>query len=505
MDNPAPAPGPWSKPELPVFLFIALLLALLALPQSPMLRDLDVGWLIRDGEFIRTHGHLPPGDIYSFTNAGRSWILYKWGFELYLGVLHHWAALGGVIWGTALVIALTYGLLQYFLLRLGVHRLLSVGLAALALLTNIFYCLARPTTLTYLLYAVLLLILEDYRRSPGRQVWALPPLFLLWANLHLGFIVGLGAVGLYGLTAWLAPGFFRDPGTPRDARLALILPLCAAAVLVNPYGPDLVAKIWQHSQDNLVLRGMTSEMRSPDFHQKGPMFLFAQIVLLFWVGGRNYPGRPLILTLVAVTLALGLYSLRHVPYFGITATVHLGHAMREMQGRALPVPSPAQARRGWGWALLAAVLSFAWVAGMEHQRPGFYGFEPGYVPGRAADFLARQPQGARPLRIFSGDDQWANYFIYRLYPRAQVFFDTRFDLYGDAFTARFLSLREEAPANPEVLAPWEVDFLVWRKAQLAKRPAAHPNWALAYEDEQALIYRPLKKGGPGPAPPEPTK
>ncbi len=486
---PGSPAGAWKAPELPACLFAGLLLALLLLPHSPMLRDLDVGWLIRDGEFIWRHGHLPRGDIYSFTNLGRPWLLYKWGFELYLGVLHEMASLGGVIWGTALVIALTYSLLLYFLLRLGVTRLLSLGLVALAMLTTVFYWYTRPTTPTYLLYAVFLILLEEYRMAPSRKIWFLPLLFLLWTNVHLGFIVALGAVGLYGLAAWLLPGAFRGPGSRRETRLLfVILPLCLGAVLVNPYGINLLVKIWQHSNDKLVTQGLTSEMLSPDFHKAQFAFLFLQIVLLFWVGGRDYPGRPVLLALVTVTLALGLYSVRHIPYFAITATVHLGHAFGERQGERVVLAAPGPFRRGWGWALAVALASFLWIVGIEHYRPGFYGFEPDRVPQGAADYLTQQ-QGARPRHVFAWDDQWGSYFIYRLYPRSLVFMDTRFDLYGDAFTAKFEELRQGVLSHMEILNPWGVDFLVLKKAEIRKPPAAAPGWALVYEDSQALIYR----------------
>jgi hypothetical protein len=488
-----PAEGPagaWKSPELPACLFSLLLLALLFLPQSPMLRDLDVGWLIRNGEFIWLNGHLPSGDIYSFTNLGRPWLLYKWGFELYLGVLHQLASLGGVIWGTALIIALTYSLLLYFLLRLGVNRLLSLGLATLAILTTVFYWYTRPTTLTYLLYAVFLISLEEYRMAPSRQIWFLPLLFLLWTNVHLGFIVALSAVGLYGLAAWLLPSTFRGAGSRPDVKLLfIILPFCLAAILVNPYGASLIVKIWAHSNDNLVTQGLTSEMISPNFHETTFIFLFLQIVLLFWMGGRNYPGRPCLLSLVTVTLALGLYSVRHIPYFAITAAIHLGHSFREWQGEPATLTSPGPLRQGWGWALAVAMASFIWIVAIEHYRPGFYGFEPRRVPQEAANYLARQQVGSRPMRIFSWDDQWGSYFIYRLYPQAQVFMDTRFDLYGDAFTRKFEDLRQEAKHRMEVLTPWKVDFLVFKKANLAQPPPASPGWTPVYEDQQALIYR----------------
>jgi hypothetical protein len=484
-------PGAWKFPEIPAFIFLLILATLLCLPQNPVLIDLDVCWLIRDGEYILRNGHLPAGDLYSFTNLGRPWILYKWGFELYLGVLHHVASLGGVVWGTAIIYALTYSILLYVLLRSEVPRLISIGLVILVFYTNYFHCLARPTVMTYLLYTVALLLLENYRLSPGRQIWLLPPLFLLWTNLHLGFIVALGALGLYSLTAWLLPTFFRGSGSPRDLKLLLILLLCAAAVLINPYGIDLLVRIWNHANDHLVTSGLTGEMKSPNFHDIYFYPLLALIILLFAVRGRDYPGRPLLLTIVAVTLCLGLYSLRHIPYFSITATFHLAQTLGRTES---PKEfSAAPLTRGWGWALVGAILSFIWVVGIAYQNPSFYKFPDYRIPRQATDYLARHCPGPQPIRIFSSDTQWADYFIYRLYPRALVFFDTRFDLYGDEFFNKFISLRKEIPYDLDVLNPWKVDFLVLNKSKLPRRPMIKPGWELVYEDEQSLIFRSLAK------------
>ncbi len=490
--HPTAAAGPasaWKAPELPTGLFVCLLLALLLLPRNPMLRDLDIGWLVRTGEHLWQTLKLPREDIFSFTQAGRPWVLYQWGSELLFGGLHRLAGLGGVVWGTALAIALTYSLILYYLLRLGVHRLLSLGLVFLVILSNAFYWYTRPGTLTFLLYTIILVILEDYRQTPGKQVWALPFLFILWANLHLGFTIALGAVWLYALAAVLFPALARGPGAPRDAKFLLVAVLCALAVCLNPYGLKLLADIFIHATSGFVTQSQLSEMVSPDFHNWKFIFLFALLALLFWTRSRDYPGRPVLLALVTVTLGFALYSVRHIPYFTITAALHLGRAWGPAATAAGPSAAPAVLRQGWGWAGAVAALSLVWVVAVEQTRPGFYGFEPGYVPRGAADYLARQHRDPRPLKLFSWDDQWASYFIYSLYPRAQVFIDTRFDFYGDAFTDKFEELRQVVVRRLEVLNPWGVDFLVLKKAKLAQPPPAAPGWTLVYEDGQALVYR----------------
>ncbi len=483
--------GAWRVPEISAFIFLVILATILSQPHNRVLSDLDVCWLIRNGEYMLQTGHLPAGDLYSFTNLGRPWILYKWGFELYLGILHHIASLGGVIWGTGIVYALTYSILLYVLLRSGVPRLISIGLIILVHYTNVFHFFARPTIMTYLFYTVALLLLEDYRLSPSRRVWLLPPLFLLWTNLHLGFIVALGALGLYSLAAWIVPTIFRGPGSVRDPKLLLILLLCSVAVLINPYGFDLLVRIWHHSNDHLVTSGLTDEMQSPDFHQVLFYPLFALIFLLVAVKGRDYPGRPLLLSIVGVTLFLGLFSLRHIPYFSITATFYLAHALGKTENSY--DFSSASLTRGWGWALVGASLSLIWVVVVAYHYPNFYKFSEDRIPRQATDYLGRQCSGTLPIRIFSSDEKWADYFIYRLYPQALVFIDTRFDLYGDEFINNYLLLRNKLPYDLDALHPWEVDFMILNKALLPQRPVVKPGWELVYEDNVSLIYRSLAK------------
>lgn len=490
-------------PELSVLCFLALLAHLLAHPQNPML-DMDAGWLIRTGELIWREGRLPPGDVFSFTHAGRAWILYQWGFELYLAGLHYLANLGGVVWGTALIIALAYSLLLHFLVRLGLPRLVAVGLVLATILVNKFSWYTRPGTVTVLFYTVLLLKLESYRRGPRQgRLWTLPLIFLVWANIHLGFLMGLGVVLFYGLWAFCAPETFRGPGQPPDRRVLLILPFCLGVSCLNPYGYFLFVYFWQLSQANMMNQAII-ELKSPDFHLAQMFFFFCQIVLLLWYGGNSYPGRGALLTLVTVTLAMALFATRNIPFFSLPATLHLAYSLKTRY----PGLQPGATRLRQGWRIAAAlgvIFSLIWVVGIESRRPGFYYFETRLVPRGAADYLARHTCEPRPCRVFVQDGQWASYLIYHLYPQARVFIDSRFDMYGDKFFALFMSLQRQVGNNPDILGPWGVDFLVLDKARLTNRPQPRPDWTLAYEDKRVLIYRPQKVAGEASEPPNPYR
>jgi len=474
----------WPVYTLPLVLFLGLMVYALAIPQTTIL-DPDTGWLIRTGELILQDRGLPAKDVFSFTQGDRPWILYQWLFEVYLGLLHRLADLGGVVWGAALMIALTYALLLGFLIRQGLPRLAGVALVLLAMLVTRFYWYARPNTFTLLAFMALLLRLEGYRLSPKGRLWDLPLLFLLWANIHLGFLLGLAVVLLYGAWAWLAPGAFRGGGE-RDRRLLLIFPFCLGATFLNPYGFHLLTYFWRLAQAP-TMNSSIIELRSPDFHFYPLYFFVLQLVLLLWLGGGAYAGRSLVLTLVSLTLVMALYAGRNIPFFAFTAALHLGYCLKTRGSAPPPVLGPPG--RGAVWTALVAVLTLAVVTGLGFWRPGLYNFDPRFTPQGAASYLSRLEPAPQPLKVFVHDGQWASYLIYRLYPRIRVFIDSRFDMYGDEAFARFLAFQRVVSFNPAIITPWGVDFLVLQKARLSAPPRLGPAWIKVYEDSQAMIYQ----------------
>jgi len=471
---------------LPVFCFLALLVGLLCVRHNPVLNDLDVGWLVRTGELIWQTGALPSSDVFSFSSPGHPWVLYQWGFELLVGGLHQMAGMGGVVWAVAVIIALTYALILAFLLRLGLPNLLAIGLMGLAMFVNIVHWYARPGIFTVLLFVVILWRLEVERLSPGRYIWALPMVFIIWANFHLGFISGLLVVLIYGVWAYILPSAFRGPGAVKDSKVLYVFLLCLVATFFNPYGPNLIYYLWQLSQAGTMNRYI-GELQSPNFHHFIFIFLFIQLALLIWVASPKFAGRQVLLTLTTIGLGLGLYSTRHLPWFSIPATFYLGYALRPAMN---PVSKRGMPLRDLVFAAIGIVLSFCWVSWMGLKYPNFYGFNPARVPVKAIAYLEAQAHSyQKPLQVFSLDHQWSSYIIYASYPRMRVFIDTRYDMYGEAFCKRVVTLSRNVLNNPEVLIPLHVDFLLINKAELQTFPPESPRARLVYEDQKSLVYR----------------
>jgi hypothetical protein len=480
-----------SRFALPIAMFLGVFLGIMSISHNPVLGDLDVGWLIRTGEYLLDHWRFPPGDIYSFSNPGKPWVLYQWGFEIYLGGLHRLANLGGVIWGTALILGITYAFFLYWLLRIGLSPGWAVGLAILTAMANTFHWYSRPQTMTILFYVMILYVLEGYRLRPGKQLLVLPVIFLLWANVHLGFIWGLAVVLLYGVWALSAPAVYRGPDTGRDPWPLLIFFFCLGAAMINPYGPALFSYLWELTF-SYKMNSHIQELQSPDFHHFCLIFTMFQLVLLLWLSGPQYPGKFLFLSLLTITLCMGLYSVRHLTLFTIPATLHLAYSIKARLNLASPDRASIP-RAGWLLAGLAVVLSLVWVVSIERWRPGFYQFPTKKVPKGAVLYLADQAHASQPLRIFNFRDSWGDYLIYALYPHIRVYLDTRFDMYGDNFFSETIKTYNKALRDFSTLIPWEVDFILLDKEILKNQYIEKLNpkgpFILVYEDEQALLYK----------------
>lgn len=492
-------------PELPSLLFIYLVIGLLSIRQSFLLNDLDVCWLIRTGELILQTGNLPESDIFSFTYYGKAWVLYQWGFEIFLGGLHLLAGLGGVIFGVTILIALAYSLLFNFLLRTGIHRGICIGLVSLTMLANSFHWLARPNTASILFYITLITILENYRNFPNRRIFLLVFLFIFWANIHLGFIFGLLVLFIYALWAFLIPNNFRPSWNRKDYKLLFVFTLCLIATLINPYGFQLFSYLWDLSQAT-NMNAHIGELHSPNFHSPRHFAFIIQLILLFWFGGINYSGKTLFLTIMCITLIMGLYSARHIPYFSVPASIHIAYSLKGKEGELKKLLFSSNFKNGWGWGFTVFFLCFIWVILIYRFRPEFYYFSEKKIPIGATKYFESVIDDNEKINILStgAGGQWNDYFLYRFYPRVRVFIDTRFDMYGDTFFKNYLTLRNNLKCDLSSLKAWDIDFLVLKKNKKIEsqinlllepldRPLAVPPWKLVFEDEQAIIYHNQKQ------------
>src|SRR5580693_7144295 len=305
-----PALVAWIVPSVGDLIFAALLGLLAYTTLSVrLLGDAGIGWHIRTGQIILATHAIPRVDPFSATMSGRVWFAWEWLYDALVGWLESAAGLNGVVLFTALVIATVFAWTFRLLLRRGTNMLVALVLVLLAASAAMIHFLARPHVVSWLFTVAWFWILDSSDEScwtsgseslaasetnprRGWVLWLLPPLMLVWVNVHGGFLLGFVLLGIYWCSAawqWFRLKEDRFDDALRRIRagwlvraLTLTGIVSGLATLVNPYGFRLHVHIYRYLA-NRFLMDHIDEFQSPNFHYVAQK-CFAALLLLTLVG-----------------------------------------------------------------------------------------------------------------------------------------------------------------------------------------------------------------------------
>src|SRR5271165_6344730 len=72
-------------------------------------RDLDIWWHLKVGDWIVEHWAVPHNGIFSRTAAERPWVAYSWGYEVLLSRAYQWFNLMGLgLFGVLITVLIAY-------------------------------------------------------------------------------------------------------------------------------------------------------------------------------------------------------------------------------------------------------------------------------------------------------------------------------------------------------------------------------------------------------------
>jgi hypothetical protein len=483
-------------PSVPDLVFAGLALLQVAAASLILLnRDGDLPRHIAVGKAMLESGAVVREDFFSHTAYGQPFLAYEWLSQLIFAGLYEFAGLDAVAAFTAVIIASAYGLLAGFLIRRGVAIDLVILTVVLAALLGMQHWAARPHAFSFLASVILLRLLE-----PGKPVrlLAFVPLFSLWANLHPGFLFGLGVLGLMTLGDLAEAMTGEDrPVWWRAARYhAAALSLGSVATLLNPFGAGLHIHSLGHLGNSDIIPAI-AEFSSPDFHTLGGLvFLGTLLLVLAAIAARRSRVPAPTLLIFLATLALSLQSRRNIALFGIVSLPLLAlaiaqdwerwvpHVLRE-PGRALAY-GDRLARRG-GVALVVITLLGLTALSGEGQGRQFIAteFDAQKFPVAAVKFA----QTAGVTGRLYNDYTWGGYIVLA-WPEQRVFIDGMADFYGTRIFRDHKRVAELEPGWRDVLDRWNVDLVLVRAdSRVAHELDRESAWRELYHDDVAALLQ----------------
>lgn len=429
---------------------------------SRLLMDGDAGVHLRIGDWVREHGRVPTVDLFGYSKPHGEWFAYEWLAGVLFSIVHDWAGLKGMVLLTGLVLAAVPAVVAMHAAWRGAQGLLVLGLSLVA--TNVLnvHFLARPHIFTLLLLAISTWMVEADRVERSARLWWILPIVALWANLHGGFFILFPYFAILSL---------------ESRRYALAGAGCAVASLANPYGWKLHAHVVEYLRSDWVIR-FVDEFQSPKFRSE-PMlcFLLLLFLALGCAGILAARGRWVDALLIAFFGYCALKSVRHTTIFAVVLVPLIAAELSRFVKLDLP---EFDFRRVTPWAAAFALAVALWPGAAWPKQ-----FPEELFP---VALVEKHAERLRTARVFTSD-QWADYLIYRNYPRQQVFMDARHNYFGEKIGNEFVTVIHGLPGWRAIVDKYRFDaMLLPPDIALSALLAERPEWRVLDRDARAALW-----------------
>lgn len=468
----------------------------------------DLWWHLATGKMILETHSVPRVDPFSYTFANRPWTNHEWLSEVIFYDCYKY-------FGENSLAYLKIGILLagYTILFLGLWRTVRSSLLAYAaglctLIVSEPFLDVRPHIFTLFLTPVLLVLLTSMNR---RALFVLPPLMLLWVNLHGGAIFGFMVMGAF-LLGHIAALFLSKnkaehiPLRSYTKTLLGMMLLSAAVSLINPSTYHVLTYPFEYLGHSIFKN--IDEWRPPyapgGLEVPGFFWTYAVLFLFSLVVSIRKGDYSLSLT-STMTFLMAMTSKRFVPLFMITSSyvtlVGLSAASRVFLGRLASKNIGTLSRINLYRDALYFASGVLFVCGLGYKTFHLpFGHDmlrrttaKDFFPQDTVEFIKMNHLQCRILN----EDAMGGYLIWTLYPELKVFIDQRADtLYDEKIYADHSAIRWGEKPWEEIFSKYGFDTVLWsRDHEMYEKLSSDPGWKVLYSSAFYTLFVRLDRRG----------
>ncbi len=461
--------------------------------------DWDLWHRLAAGKLFLETGSVAKVDIFAYTPTKELWIDHEW----LSGVIFYYLGDKFGEWGLGYLkfFLILFTFLPVFLvnkLKAGNNEKYRIVFYIVFLYAILFGFLdtIRSQAFTFAFFAIWIYLLELVKRKKNSLLIVFPLMTILWANIHGGFLAGLGILGIYGVGELL--------NRRESAKYFITAGICALATLVNPYG----LQYWNYLVDAVMLnRTFITEWQSLDLF--GPfiiamgfkLFLIMTILALPYVLREKFTkinwSEILILT---ITCYLSLKHIRHNVFFVIASAAYMQEYFYSSVKYYLSfIPETLKKFSKHG---IFSYMNFA----KEFLIYGiifFLGFltvtfvpfkvkvSEKKFPVKSVEFIKKNQLSGNLLVLFN----WGSYALWNLYPQCRISIDGR---YEEVYKTELVN---ESARFHYVGKDWQ-DFMLNYKTDLILIDKSYPvfvellhldDWKIVHQDGVSAVFLPIEK------------
>ncbi len=492
----------FSSPVRFVAVFLFFVFFFISFLQRPVY-NYDFWWHLATGKYIVETHSLPQNDPFAYTSHMTSspWktmvLKGNWLAEVIFYEVYFILNLKGIIVLRSLLMLLFLWLTFLSVRKQGVFFLLALALTTAVFTLSKGYLGERPQLFTFVFFASIFYLLEEFGLKRSKRIFLIPPIFLISANTHPGYIISLLLLTIYLIgEGW---EFFFSKQETRASPLKslfVVWVLSVVAIFCNPSGLSVFHALHSvHQYTEGIVEFMPTfslyarKVRPVDYPYVA--FLLLSLASLRYI--KKIGLIPMIL-LVTFTL-LSFISIRLVIFYMCVTSVVLAKIAARVREENIFSGIFTSLERKENLISVGALLVGAFLT--INVSSTFKKYEFGAdtffaVPKNAADFLERADLKGNIFNEYG----FGGYLIWRLYPKKKVFIDGR-TLELDVFKEykSIISASGYDASWQSLLAKYDITCIV--SPPLMPHGELYPiveallerdDWLLIYRDHLSLIF-----------------
>ncbi|MBA4372524.1 MAG: hypothetical protein C0402_06635 [Thermodesulfovibrio sp.] len=448
-----------------LFLSFAILLGtFLIIYTSSKVWDYDFWWHLATGRYIVETGSLPDSDPFTLVNnlkenqhvknpLGMQFNLKQYWLAqvLFYKVYNSFGDAGMMILRGIMLLSMVVVVLAS-LIRQKVGYFIIFPLLFCVHMNNFYYFGERPVLFTLLFSVVAFYLLEGYKLRPGRVIFALIPLMLLWANMHGGFILGIILIGTYLVGETI--NYFLKKGALEKRELIILHIAGGIAIAVSALNPNgftgflaishqytsmFQAGVQEYFSPFVLYKNKTS---SVNWSYIAMLVVFPIVFLL-----RNRKMDITHLLLLGGLAYMSITALRYVVFYVTISAMVLGVELQLVVDEYSRKYDSLRSRLESVFIVLICLSSLLYS--VAYLKPGSVVFGKAVrfsVPEDAADFIEKHNIKGN---IFN-DMAYGGYLSWRFYPDRMIFYDSRALNYTVMTEYQWIVTSVESVQNPKL-------------------------------------------------------
>ena len=473
--------------------------------------DDDVFWHLATGRYIIQTHNVPSTDIFGYMTQGQQWMPFEWGWDLLTYGVWSFSGYTGLSVLRTIILLLVFYIYLIILRKFKISYLVSLLILILIAFGVIDRLSPRPHLMTYLFFALLLLIFVQYRyvnRANYKILYFIPLIFFFWANMHMGIIAGICLLGIYVLSEvimYLSPNKFSGKelqalSKPDLVRLLLIFTASVLVMLVNPNFYQTYIYAYEHTKMKLL--ETVNEWVSPFSSNYKDSFvsliykwlLFSGILTLYY----SIKKKDIFPALVYIFFSI--YSVRAmrftvdfvlIDFVFIAVSINYllnlvkNHKFRNVINNS-PVPN----------TILSIILIYLcvlisnndlYLKHLLYYRVTGFGINSDFIPVQMFDFMKENKVPETGEKIFNHFGT-GGFFVWN-FPDKKNFIDSR-NLNDDIFN-KYNQIISKRPGFEQKIDEYGIDYAIYLAPDLVRMPQEMENSVISYfckSNEWKLIF-----------------